>query len=194
MRERCRTRAVCIDMNAPSDAPSRNPHRGLGRGMALAASLVLLGMLYVFFDGRLQAQNAPNRVLQFAPGSELVLKRSRDGHYVFPGTINGRPVSFLLDTGATLVSVPAHLGGTLGLDAGAPMRSVTANGTVTTRATRIDALAFGPFEVRGVPASLNPGMGGNQVLMGMSVLKHLEFTQRGDTLRLRPLAVPEKTL
>lgn len=155
--------------------------------MALGASLVLLGMLYFFFDARLQAQNQPNRALQVAPGSELILKRSRDGHYVFPGTINGRPVTFLLDTGATLVSVPAPLGGALGLEAGAPMRAVTANGSVTTRATRIDTLAFGPFEVRDVPASLNPGMVGDQVLLGMSVLKHLEFTQRGDTLLLRPL-------
>jgi len=98
-----------------------------------------------------------------------VLKRSRDGHYVFPGTINGRPVSFLLDTGATLVSVPAHLAGTLGLKPGAYQQSVTANGTVATRATRVEALAFGPFDLRDVPASLNPGMAGDQVLLGMSV-------------------------
>jgi aspartyl protease family protein len=155
--------------------------------MALAASLVLLGVLYVLFDERIQARNAPNRALQIAPGSELVLKRSRDGHYVFPGTINGRSVDFLLDTGATLVSVPAHLGSALGLEAGVPMRAVTANGTVATRATRIDTLAFGPFQLRDVPASLNPGMRGGQVLLGMSVLKHLEFTQRGDTLLLRAL-------
>ncbi len=162
--------------------------------MALAASLLVLGMFYFYFDSSLEARDNPNRQLQVAPGSELVLKRSRDGHYVFPGTINGRPVSFLLDTGATLVSVPARLADELGLEAGPPMQAVTANGTVTTRATRVDALAFGPFEVRGVPASLNPGMAGDQVLLGMSVLKHLEFTQRGDTLVLRPLGGGQKTL
>jgi aspartyl protease family protein len=58
---------------------------------------------------------------------------------------------------------------------------------VTTRITRVETLAFGPFEIHSVPASLNPGMRGNQVLLGMSVLKHLEFTQRGDRLILRPL-------
>jgi len=56
----------------------------------------------------------------------VVLKRSHDGHYIFPGTINGRPVSFLLDTGATLVSVPAHRAEELGLAAGAHQQSVTA--------------------------------------------------------------------
>jgi len=155
--------------------------------MALAASLLMLGLFYLYFENSLQARNNPNQQLQIAPGSELVLKRSGDGHYVFPGTINGQPVTFLLDTGATLVSVPAHLADKLGLEAGAHQQSITANGTVATRATRVDALAFGPFDLRGVPASLNPGMGGDQVLLGMSVLKHLEFTQRGDTLVLRAL-------
>jgi len=155
--------------------------------MALVASLLVLGLLYLFFESSLQARTHPNRALQIAPGSELVLKRSSDGHYVFPGTINGEPVTFLLDTGATLVSVPAHLGRELGLKPGARQQAITANGTVTTRATRVDALAFGPFEIREVPASLNPGMGDDQVLLGMSVLKHLEFTQRGDTLILRTL-------
>jgi len=155
--------------------------------MALVGSLLVLGLFYFYFENSLQVRNNPNQQLQIAPGSELVLKRSRNGHYFFPGTINGQPVTFLLDTGATLVSVPAHLAGELGLKAGAHQQSITANGTVTTRATRVDALAFGPFDLRGVPASLNPGMGGDQVLLGMSVLKYLEFTQRGDTLILRAL-------
>ncbi|MFO7543270.1 MAG: TIGR02281 family clan AA aspartic protease [Thiobacillus sp.] len=167
--------------------PSHNPHRSLGRGMALVASLLLLGLFYAYFENSLQARNHPNRQLQIAPGSELVLKRSSDGHYVFPGTINGQSVVFLLDTGATLVSIPAHLGTELRLTAGAYQQSITANGTVTTRTTRIDKLAFGPFNLRSVPASLNPGMAGDYVLLGMSVLKHLEFTQRGDTLILRAL-------
>src|SRR5512139_3781076 len=167
--------------------PSHNPQRWLGLGMALVAALLILGLFYLYFENTLQARSHPNRALQIAPGSELELKRSRDGHYVFPGTINGRPVTFLLDTGATLVSVPAHLAGELGLEAGAHQQSITANGTVATRATRVDALAFGPFDLHGVPASLNPGMADDQVLLGMSVLKQLEFTQRGDTLVLRAL-------
>ncbi len=167
-----------------------NPHRSMGRGMAWVASLLILGLFWLYFDGNLQARYNPNRDLQVAQGGELVLKRGRDGHYVFPGTINGQPVTFLLDTGATLVSVPAHLGEALNLRPGAYQRSMTANGSVTTRATRIDSLAFGPFVVNGVQASLNPGMQDPQILLGMSVLKHLEFTQRGDTLVVRPMSNP----
>lgn len=168
-------------------ASTHNPHRAIGRGMAWLASLAILGVLYLFFDSHLQARYQPNRELRVAPGSELVLQRGRDGHYVFPGEINGHPVTFLLDTGATLVAVPAHLANTLHLQAGAQQSSVTANGTVATRATRIDTLAFGPFSLRDVRASLNPGMQDDFILLGMSVLKQLEFTQRGDTLVLRPI-------
>ncbi len=170
------------DSNA---TPDRNPHRSLGRGMGLVASLLLLGGLWLVFGQAIDARDNPNRHLAVAPGETLVLKRGSHGHYIFPGEINGRPVVFLLDTGATLVSVPARLAEELNLQAGAYQNSITANGTVTTRATRIARLAFGPFVVNDVPASLNPGMQDDHILLGMSVLRHLEFTQRGDTLELR---------
>jgi len=166
---------------------SSDPARRLGRGMIAVAWLVVLGLLWYGFDGYLERRDNPNRDLQVGPGEtpEVVLRRNRAGHYVAPGTINGRPVSFLLDTGASQVSVPAHLGDELGLEAGTPQQVLTANGTVTVRATVIDELALGPFRVARARGHLNPGMGDDQVLLGMSVLRHLEFTQRGDTLVLR---------
>jgi len=165
--------------------------RRLGRGMIALAWLVALGLLWVGFDDYLERRDNPNRDLRVEAGAsaELVLKRNRAGHYVAPGTINGLPVVFLIDTGATLVSVPAHLGATLGLAPGAPQQVLTANGTVTVRATVIDELGLGPFRVAGVRGHLNPGMrNDDQILLGMSVLGQLEFTQRGDTLILRPHA------
>ncbi|MDR2030739.1 MAG: retroviral-like aspartic protease family protein [Azoarcus sp.] len=67
----------------------------------------------------------------------------------------------------------------------------TANGYVETRLTTIDELGLGPFIARQVQANLNPGMNhGDTILLGMNVLKRLEFTQSGDTLILR--ALPER--
>lgn len=161
--------------------------------MLWLASIALLGVLWAVFDARLEQAWNPNRNLTVQAGqSEMVLKRNRAGHYVAPGTINGRPVRFLLDTGATQVSVPAHLGPALNLVPGGPARVITANGEITVRATRIDALELGPFLVRDVAGHLNPGLGDNEVLLGMSVLRQLEFTQRGDTLILRPHSVVER--
>ena len=149
----------------------------------------MLAMFYGYFAQEVRVRDEPNHALELAASGEaLSLKRNRDGHYVFPGAINGRRVSLLLDTGATLVTIPAHLADELNLEAGAAQRSQTANGSLLTRATRLDTLAFGPFQLHGVAASLNPGMAGGQILLGMSALKHFEFTQRGDTLTLRPSA------
>jgi aspartyl protease family protein len=115
-----------------------------------------------------------------------VLKRNHFGHYVTSGTVNGDPVEFLLDTGASDVAIPADLADRLGLKRGPPVQYQTANGTITAYRTTIDSVAIGPMVVRNVPASINPGMHDMEILLGMSVLKHVEFTQRGDTLILRP--------
>ncbi|MCK9260845.1 MAG: TIGR02281 family clan AA aspartic protease [Azoarcus sp.] len=168
------------------NTPGQHGTRRLGRIMSWLSALALLGVLWLFFSDQVDRRLNPNRNLEVAPGSrELVLQRNRMGHYVAPGTINGQPVSFLLDTCATQVSVPAHLGSVLGLQAGTPAQVSTANGNVTVRMTIIDELALGPFVARQVRGDLNPGMRDDQVLLGMSVLKHLEFVQRGDTLILR---------
>jgi aspartyl protease family protein len=167
--------------------------RRMGRGMAWLAALALLGLLWLFFEGIEERRDNPNRKLATVPGgaAELALKRNRAGHYIAPGLINGQPVTFMLDTGATQVALPAKLGERLGLPAGPVMRVSTANGYVEARMTVIDELGLGPFIARQVQASLNPGMDHDDtILLGMNVLKRLEFTQRGDTLILR--ALPER--
>lgn len=154
--------------------------------MIALAWIAALGLLWLVFEDVIERRYNPNRDLRVSEGGgELVLKRNRAGHYVAPGTINGQAVTFLLDTGATQVSVPAHLGAALGLAPGAPAQVLTANGTVTVRTTTIAELGLGPFRVANVRGHLNPGMRDDQVLLGMSVLRQLEFTQRGDTLTLR---------
>ena len=111
-------------------------------GISVAAFIAVASL---YFNGALQDRQDPNRNLVVAAGaSQLVLQRNRAGHYR-PGEINGQPVRFLLDTGATLVAVPAQLGAPLGLQAGSRGTALTANGPVEVRATRIDTLTLGPF-------------------------------------------------
>jgi aspartyl protease family protein len=150
--------------------------------------VALFGLLWFLFDGVVADQQNPNRHVAVGSGftdGELVLQRNAWGHYVAPGAINGRPVTFLLDTGATRVAVPAHLADVLQLRPGAYQQVSTANGTVTVRATRIHRLELGPFEFSDLTGDINPGMEDDEVLLGMSALKHLEFTQKADSLILR---------
>ena len=64
------------------------------------------------------------------------------------------------------------------------MQAVTANGLTIAYATQIDSLVVGEIEELNVRASIVPNLPGDQILLGMSFLKRLDFTQRGDTLIL----------
>ena len=149
--------------------------------------LVIIGVVTMLFTGLLEGRHNPNsQVSTDTLGGEIQvhLRQNAMGHYVASGTLNGEPVVFLIDTGATNVAVPARLAKALKLKRGAAMRSQTANGAVTTYQTRIDEVRLGSIVMHNVRASINPGMDGNEVLLGMSFLRHLELRQRGRTLTL----------
>ncbi|MBC54990.1 MAG: TIGR02281 family clan AA aspartic protease [Gammaproteobacteria bacterium] len=172
-----------------SDNHEHKPGRQAGLGMLIISFALGLGLLTLFFDDMLGRQINPNQrpdtqALQ-GGGFELALQRNRQGHYVMSGDISGEPATFLLDTGATDVVIPAQLADNAGLQAGQAMRAMTANGLVTVYATVIPVLHLGEITLYDVRASINPAMQGDTVLLGMSALRHVEFTQRADTLTLR---------
>lgn len=168
-----------------ADAPvsARGP---LGLTLITMAWISAFALVWWLFDDYLDRREFPNRnlVVEVGATEEMVLHRNHVGHYLAPGTINGEPVVFLLDTGATQVSVPLHLADELGLHAGPRGRAMTANGTVEIWQTRIDELGLGPFALANVRGHINPGMTNDQVLLGMNVLRHLEFAQRDGQLIL----------
>jgi len=171
--------------------PTQPPERKLGQGMLAICFALALAALTVFFDGWIERQNDPSSETLKDGSLQVVLLRNRQGHYVSAGTVNGRPVTFLLDTGATDVAVPAGLAENLGLNYGAQTRVNTATGVVPVFSTTINQLTLGQIELSEVSASITPSMGGETILLGMSALKQIEFTQRGNTLTLRQFKRPE---
>lgn len=156
--------------------------------MTLLAWVLFLGLLTLLFGDLLDRQLNPNQEVmsRAVPGGvEVVLDRNRAGHYVATARINGVPVEVIVDTGASHVSVPARIAERTGLEPGAAMAVSTANGTVPVYATWIDRIQLGELSLSGVRASINPHMDEDFVLLGMSFLKDLEFTQRRDQLILR---------
>ncbi len=162
-------------------------HRA-GRVMLVLAWAAGLFLATRFFADWEQARNNPNQhPVSVVQGErvEVRLAGNAQGHFVADGSINGQPVTFLLDTGATDVAIPLQLGERLGLPHGAPIALQTANGQATGYRTLLDSLRLGDILLRQVRAIVVPGFDGDQVLLGMSALKQLEFTQRGGTLVLR---------
>ncbi|MFC4698682.1 TIGR02281 family clan AA aspartic protease [Glaciecola siphonariae] len=160
----------------------------MGMWMIVAAWVLGLGLLVAYFSGMLEKRENPNASpvsVSSEAGVSVALVQNRMGHYVTGGKINGQDVTFLLDTGATNVSVGARLGEQLGLVPGRRYLASTANGTVTVAQTTIAELKIGDITLYNVDANLNPGMDSDKILLGMSALKHLEWTQRGNTLTLK---------
>ena len=164
--------------------------RSAGKWMVALAWICGLGLLVFVFSDLLEKQVNPNTEpasQRIGTQTEVRLKQNRQGHYVTSGYINGEEVVFLVDTGATDVAVPAHLASKLQLQAGREGLASTANGGVRGAESRINTLRIGDIVVHNVKANLNPGMQDDHILLGMSVLKQLEFTQRGEWLILRTL-------
>ncbi|MGA9223756.1 MAG: TIGR02281 family clan AA aspartic protease, partial [Pseudomonas graminis] len=116
---------------------------------------------------------------------EVKLVGNRDGHFVMTGQINTRSVQFMLDTGATNVAVPENVAQALRLERGERVQVSTANGRTDAFRTTLQRLQIGDIVLNNVRALVVPGLDGEQVLLGMSAVKQLEFTQRGGTLLLR---------
>lgn len=168
--------------------------RSLGQGMLIASFVLALAGMTFFFDSQLESQYNPNsnpRGSETNAGvREVILQQNRQGHYVSTGSINGMEVVFLLDTGATDVAISPELAAKAGLQAGRASQAATANGIVTVYSTEIDSLTISNISLTNVDGSINPGMTGNVILLGMSVLKEIEFSQRGSTLTLRQYPEP----
>ncbi len=116
-------------------------------------------------------------------GGALEIRRSNDGHYHWPGRINGRQVDFLIDTGATGTAMSASLADELKLEAFGTVRSNTAGGVVTGRIVRADIELQGGVKVDRLQVVALPKLGENP-LLGMDVLGKLQWQQRDGVLRI----------
>ena len=164
------------------------PTKSYGKTFAIIAWLIAMLLLFLFFQDTLQQQLNPNQQLQSVQGSRgetrTVLIRNKAGHYVGTALVNGQPVDFMLDTGATTVAIAASTAEKLGMPFGRAMQVNTANGIATAYASRIDQLQLGDIVLTDIPASIVPNLAGTEILLGMSALKQLEFHQQGNQLSL----------
>ena len=161
----------------------------MGFTMVAGMWVLFLSLMLLFFSSWFDKQNNPNQSVNAAVGAdgvrEIVLQRNRYGHYVASGNINGSSVVFMVDTGASDIAVPGKLAAELGLKKGPQQIYQTANGPSVAYLTKLKHVSVGNIELHDVRASISPNMHGEEILLGMTFLKSLEFTQRGDELTIR---------
>ncbi|RUO23544.1 TIGR02281 family clan AA aspartic protease [Aliidiomarina iranensis] len=167
---------------------SSDSSKQMGRLFSWFAWIAALFVLYWTFDNFLQNKENPNQqVLSYQENGNavVVLEQNSRGHYIANGFINGREVTFLLDTGATQVAVPGRLAGQLGLTQGTRVQVRTANGIANAFQTEVAELELGEIRLNNVAATIVPDYDSRHILLGMSALRSLEFTQRNETLTIR---------
>ena len=161
----------------------------MGKYFIWIAWIIALAILVFIFQAALEKQwnpnTNPNYALNDTGKAEVYLQRNKQGHYIAQGTLNEHEVTFLLDTGATTVSIPEHIAAQLGLQKFGRYPVQTANGTVHVYQTKVEQLSIGNLFFNNVDAHINPGMKSDVILLGMSVLKRVEFNQTGNQLILR---------
>jgi aspartyl protease family protein len=118
-------------------------------------------------------------------GSRIVLPVGSGGHYAGLGSINGQPMRFVVDTGATSVAMGSDLAAQLGLDprAGKAVGTMTANGAVAARQITLTSVRVGDVTVYNVEAMVVP-QAMPFVLLGNSFLSHFQLHSDSNSLVL----------
>lgn len=155
-----------------------NRRMSLGRMVQYAASwaLIFLGFIAIvgLWDDIRQSVRPQQAV--FADQNRVEVPRSPDGHYYLTLGVNGVPVDFVIDTGASDIVLSRSDAERIGLPLGEIAyvgRAMTANGETRTAPVRLDEVALGPIVDRNMPAWVNEGEMPAS-LLGMAYLQRWE--------------------
>jgi aspartyl protease family protein len=133
-------------------------------------------------DGRVSMHSKP------PANEEVQIWRNPQGMYATTGSINGLPVSMLVDTGATQVAMNDAQARRLGIDyrvVGEPAAITTASRREPAWAVTLDTVKVGSIELRNVEGVVLEGAQPQTVLLGMSYLGRLEIHNDGRLLSLQ---------
>jgi aspartyl protease family protein len=108
------------------------------------------------------------------------------GHFVADGQVNGVPIRFTIDTGATYISLPASEARRLGLDylKGRKAAMETANGIAAAYRIKLDTVRVGDLVVNNVDAVVMDGDSLPVALLGMSFLNRMDIRREGQIMTL----------
>ena len=173
---------ACLRGNGP-----RPPGRHAASGKANILYLLFWISLVVVAYFGMNALIAP-KIAKVAVANngalEIVIPRSRNGHYFVEGAINGHPITFMVDTGATTVAIDARVARAAGLPKGYVATFGTASGPAQGENVPRQSVTVGGLRIDDVTIAVIDGVG-EVGLLGQNILRHLDVTQSGDQMILR---------
>lgn len=118
---------------------------------------------------------------------QVSIAQGQGGHYWVAGSINGQPVQFLVDTGATSVAINENQARRLGIDYRVDGRQIvvgTASGTAKAWRVNLNSVKVGAIDVLGVEAVVVEGGSPTDALLGMSFLSRVSWREDQGVLKL----------
>ena len=133
----------------------------------------------------LEQGQAYRRTAAASERAQATLAAGPGGHFVGEGAVNGVPIRFLVDTGATSIALPVSFAQRAGIDfrKGEPGLSNTANGMVPVYRVNLASVRLGGIELNSVDAVVFEA-GLDTALLGMSFLNRVDMKREGDTMTL----------
>ena len=133
------------------------------------------------------AQPAPAAETSSANSRSMTIRRGDNGHFNVEGSIDGRHMEFLVDTGASVIALRERDAASLGIhpsqrDYDAVVS--TANGTLRGARVELNRVEVGPLTAYNVPALILPDEALGQNLLGMSFLSRVRWEQHNGQLIL----------
>lgn len=170
---------------SPNSAVQTHIHIAMQNKRQIAVHFAVWIMIGAAFMAILNwAIKKPVVITAEGTGTVLTIPRSQDGHYYLEGAINGQPVRFMVDTGASLVSVGGALAAKLSLPRGAPAMFHTAGGETQGEIVRNQSVSINGLTIGKLSIGVNT-RAGDMALLGQNFLKHVPFMQEGNQLQLR---------
>lgn len=172
-----------------------NPRAGVA--LRNTAYVAMLGVLLLVIadvtrkathsDAALLLQGTPKVTIS---GGETLIPMQADGHFWVEASVNGHKQRFMIDTGATYVSMSrsaAQAAGIAPTPGELPMEMSTANGVIVTRKGTVQSFRFGSINADGIEVSIDSNDEGGTNLIGMNLLSRLKsWHVEGNRLRLVP--------
>lgn len=140
-------------------------------------------VLALILAGYLLYRHATKPDMEVISANEVRLQLRNDGHYHVNGAINGTPIRFMVDTGASMVSISEDLARQARLKCEAPATFTTANGKISGCVAQAE-VQFGSYRLFDVEIAIMPNMD-ELALLGMNALGRFNLEQSGNTLVIR---------
>lgn len=162
---------------------------GAGTGEVMLLGMTFMSRLNMVRDGArlvLSAKDADAGQAGNDKRPRVTIQGNGHGAFAANVEINGTAMPFIVDTGATNVSIDLGMAQRLGINLdNSPMGySATANGRVRSWRVKFDKVTVGPITIFGVDGTVREGDNSGVGLLGMSFLNRIEMRRNGDAMTL----------